>query len=161
MNLHPGTQSGLVRQHFPQYVFFVAPHHTAVPFQSSLPLVIFLEACITLVGHCMCSFLILNSVLACHFIHPIHHSIIISFTSIHHSIIISFTSIHHSIIISFTSIHHSIIISFTSIRLSCRCKPSHGSAPYRNSQHSAAFLPIAPTCSHSICDFRFHSAFLF
>ena len=33
----------------------------------------------------------------------------------------------------------------------------HMVPPHRNAQHSAAFLPIAPTCSHSICDFRFHT----
>ncbi len=35
MNLHHGTPSRLVRQHFPQYVFCISPHHTVLPFQSS------------------------------------------------------------------------------------------------------------------------------
>ena len=65
--------------HFPPYVFAISPHHMPVPVQSSL--VIFLEACATLVVPRMCSFLILSLSVTPH----IHRSILISVTSIRFS----------------------------------------------------------------------------
>ena len=66
-------------QHFPQYVFAISPHH--MPYQINLLLVIFLEACATLVVPRMCSFLILSFRVTPH----IHRSILISVTSLRFS----------------------------------------------------------------------------
>ena len=44
--------------HVPQYLFFIFPHHN--PYRFSRLSVTILEACVTLVVSCMCSFLILS-----------------------------------------------------------------------------------------------------
>ena len=125
MNLHPGTPSRLVRQHFPQCVMCsLCPLITRPYHFNRLSWSFWKPAPFSLSLVCVRSYL----EFACH---PIH------------------------------TIHHSLLIPFTSIRFSCRFIAEHGSVPYRNAQHSAAFLPIATTCSHSICDFRIHTTFLF
>ena len=71
-------------------------------------------------------------------------------------------------------IHLNILNSFVSILASCPCITGQVPAPYScmgltvvfmGLQHHwhlpTAFLPVSPTCTHSLLDLRFHASFLF
>ena len=112
-----------------------------VPVQSSHHYIV--EACATPFVYRMCSFLILPLRVTRH----IHRSILISFTPI---------SFSYVLVVAHVSSPYSIagrsLFCITSLQF--RRHPSVA-------QYFIAFLPISASCTHPLCDLRFHTTLFF